>query len=199
MPKVDSYGDDWHRKLVQLPGASSNFEIELEVKITKGVANQGNLFLDDFEVKSDCTDFPTTPDPSSLFNCGDGTTVLESQTCDFFVDCANGMDEKVCGNADFEKSQGAWIDESQGDLKWSRVRADQSVGGPQYDHTFYSPLGYYMYVDTSDTWMDDPGWLDAVLELDREIKPCPSECEIEFYYHMHGDDGELKVRIISIP
>ncbi len=61
-------------------------------------ASQGNFYLDDFEVESECSDFPSSPDPLALFNCGDGTVVLESQTCDFSFDCSNGMDEKVCGS-----------------------------------------------------------------------------------------------------
>jgi hypothetical protein len=46
-----------------------------------------------------------------------------------------------------------------------------------------------MSVVSSGGW----GWGSAFLELFREVKPCPSECEIEFYYHMHGEDGQLMV------
>ncbi len=97
--------------------------------------------------------------------------------------------KKVCGNTDFEEGQNTWMDDGYGDLEWFRVRADQSTNGPQLDHTLNSPLGYYMSVGSS----GGSGWSVAVLELFREIKPCPSECEIEFYYHMRGDDDELMV------
>jgi hypothetical protein len=150
------------------------------------------MALDDLQLFVDkCYDQPVTPLPGSTFNCGDGTNVLESQVCDFVRDCANGMDEMVCADCNFENSTCQWEDVSSGALEWTRIQAGKSINGPVVDNTLKTAYGYYVYLDAT----SGGSYQWASLELTRELKSCSSGCEVEFYYHMFGDTDTLGVRL----
>ena len=184
-------GNSWNQAVVQINASSLNFELYIDLAIGQ---TQGNIAIDDLSLFSgSCSLRPTTLAPGSLFQCGDGTTVLISQTCNFIKDCANGYDEQVCADCDFEKSTCQWISTSQGSLDWLRGQAGSSSNGPSVDNTLGTAFGYYMYVDS----LNPDNFQYADLELNRQLQQSASTCELEFYYHMFGSTDELEVELIE--
>jgi hypothetical protein len=139
-----------------------------------------------------CNLVPTTPDPSSQFNCGDGQQIDNSLVCNFITDCLNGQDEKVCADCNFEDDSCQWVNGDFYGILWTRSRGTESKNGPTVDHSKGTPLGYYMYLE--DTFHG--GFSSADLVLDTYLKPCSPTCELEFYYHALGDSDDLTVYLL---
>jgi hypothetical protein len=132
------------------------------------------------------------PGPDETFSCGDGSFLSATKVCNFIQDCANGVDEKVCGNCDFETSFCNWFDDSPGPLYWDRGQAANSNGqGPSIDHTLNSALGWYTFVAASNFSVFD----FADLVVDKDLGPSSTTCEVEFFYHMKGKSDDLVLYI----
>ncbi|CAF3694948.1 unnamed protein product, partial [Didymodactylos carnosus] len=179
-------GNTWQRQAVDIRTIQSDFEIIINGHFRDGQA--GSIALDDFFIyPQSCSLIPTTPSPTEHFQCGDGTTVQHSQVCNFIKDCANGYDEDICADCTFEQNQCRWVDRSFGSFAWKRGQgftASQNHSGPTVDHTTHTSRGYYMYVDSADGII----WDEGILELQQTLQPSSSTCELEFYYHLLGDD-----------
>jgi hypothetical protein len=184
-------GDNWQQAKIQLTYSLANYELSIDV--TLGISN-GNIAIDDIYLFSgDCSAIPTTPNPDTIFDCGDGNKIPSKLLCNFIKDCPNGMDEQVCADCNFENSTCQWIDKSDGSLKWRRNNASSSQNGPSLDHTLGNFNGHYMYVDSDKNVIFD----SASLALNRMLQPCSSTCELEFYYHMFGSTEDLILSLIE--
>jgi hypothetical protein len=182
-------GANW--KKIQIPFAliGSNFELFIEAVL----GSSGQIAIDDVEFyDTDCSQVPTGPTPTDTFDCGDGNKVPAIKVCDFFYDCSNGLDEKVCADCDFQNSTCKWKDVSSGSLAWIRGQAGNSTNGPSVDHSTNTPYGYYMYVDSQVGLYDK-----ARLELTQVLRPCSPTCELEFYYHMFGITDDISVDLLE--
>ena len=65
-----------------------------------------------------------------------------------------------------------------------------TASGPSTDHSG-DRLGHYMFVEASKgtSW----SWAELASEV---LQPCPTTCQLEFYYHMYGSGvGALYVDI----
>lgn len=184
-------GNKWVQAKVPISNLGDNFEILIEYKIVNQ-SLASDLAIDDVLVyDGSCSELPN---PSAIFDCGDGNIVTEAKVCNFIRDCPNGFDELNCANCNFENSTCQYLDMSEGSLKWERGQAGSLQGnnGPPVDHTLGSPYGWYMYVNSNTGAFD---YADLVLQ--QELKPCSSTCEIEFYYHMLGDTDDLVVYLLQ--
>jgi hypothetical protein len=185
-----NHGNQWKQAKIQLSYELINYELSIDV--TLGISN-GNIAIDDIYLFSgDCSAIPTTPNPDTIFDCGDGNKISTNLLCNFIKDCPNGMDEQVCADCNFENSTCQWIDKSYGFLKWSRGQAGDSHNGPLVDHTLGNLKGHYMYLDGGGLFFSD-----AELVLTQKLKPCSSICEIEFYYHMDSSYDSLKLLLLE--
>ena len=184
-------GNEWKQALIPLRSVGDNFELYIEAVM----GTNGNIALDDLNLyDTDCSALPTTPNPFELFQCGDGSSIPIAGVCNFIKDCANGYDEKVCADCDFENSTCKYIDISDGDIKWTRTQALASPNGPSIDNTLKNQYGYYANI-VDNTNVDILDW--ATLQLKQTLKPCSPTCELEFYYHMFGVSDDLSVYLLS--
>lgn len=99
-------------------------------------------------------------------------------------------DSEVCT---FEDDLCTWLNGENGvvdDFDWLRnAGATPSVGtGPSVDHTFGTPEGTYLYVESSDQSVQGTkGWL-----ISEHYEPGP-HC-LEFWYHHYGSGiGTLNI------
>jgi len=182
-------GNNWNEARIQLKPEYNNFELSIEAVLG---SSKGNIALDDVYLYSgDCSSLPTTPDPDTMFACGDGNLIPVNLICNFIKDCPNGMDEKECADCDFENSTCQWVDSSSGSLKWLRNNASSSINGPTIDHTLGTFYGHYMYVNSDESSYFE--WAD--LKLKQTLKPCSATCELELYYHMFGSTEDLVINL----
>lgn len=134
------------------------------------------------------------PAPDDTFSCGDGSFISTANVCDFIRDCANGIDEMVCGNCDFENSFCNWFGLiGPGNLIWERGLAAVTNAGPNVDHTLGDGSGSYAFVNSRKGEKLD----FADLVLDKNLGPSSTTCEIEFFYHMKGDTDDLILYIAT--
>lgn len=99
---------------------------------------------------------------------------LESSLCDF-------EDQNICG----------YTQDTSDDFNWTRFSGPTSSHdtGPDYDHTFATSVGHYMYIEAS---YAHPNGTARLISPVYQSTPQP-QC-LEFWYHMHGKDiGTLRV------
>ncbi|CAF0724038.1 unnamed protein product, partial [Brachionus calyciflorus] len=189
---IPEKNSNWKQALIPISESGINYEIYFEATFYD---LQLDLAIDDvllFNKKcSEVTLDPFNPDPSTNFNCGDGTVITYEKVCDFRSDCPNRLDEQVCGDCNFENSTCQYVDVSEGSLLWNRTQARFSNNGPSIDNTLKNPLGHYVQVDVGDDYFYGYDW--ASLRLGRILKPCGSKCEVELYYHMFGESDDLEI------
>jgi hypothetical protein len=78
--------------------------------------------------------------PMGSFDCKNGQLVSSDKVCDFVLDCANGFDEEMCGDCDFENGLCGWTDKSLGMYKWVQ-KANVTGSKPYNDHTLGNSSG----------------------------------------------------------
>ncbi|EDO47787.1 predicted protein [Nematostella vectensis] len=100
------------------------------------------------------------------------------------------------GDCNFESGQCTWVNTQVGDqFDWTRNSGTTPSWqtGPSTDHTTGSPLGHYMFIETSSPRApNDKAFLES-----EEFQPTGStgRC-LKFWYHMNGPDiGSLNVWI----
>jgi len=183
-------GNKWNEARIQLKSEYINFELSIEVVLG---SSDGNLAIDDVYLYSgNCSSLPTTPDPDTMFACGDGNLIPMNLICNFIKDCPNGMDEKVCADCDFENSTCQWNDVSIGSLKWIRAQAGASQNGPTIDNTLGNLKGHYMVLNGDGIY-----YSDAELSLKQTLKPCSSTCQFEFFYHKDSHNDRLELILLA--
>ncbi|XP_077978870.1 MAM and LDL-receptor class A domain-containing protein 1-like [Glandiceps talaboti] len=188
-----NHGDMWIREEIVIDQASENWQILFEAIVGSGL--RGYIALDDITFTPDCvvttdqlpvyiapTPTPTPCDPD--FYCDNGVCVDMSKVCDFYDDCGDNSDEAVCGTCDFEDGQCGWFDNSNGIYRWEHFQAGSSG-------SIYAPItdaagrdeGHYMLVESGNSLF----YLGAFLES-PVLGAMGSACEMDFWYHLHGDD-----------
>ncbi|KAL1006836.1 hypothetical protein UPYG_G00077810 [Umbra pygmaea] len=144
------------------------------------------------------TDAPTVQPyicPEGQFACGTHRECVEERrVCDFRHDCSNGLDEQhcvkeVCGFEEGDACGWERVDPAAPVLhafRWIPDQGDTIHLGEQYhrpvnDHTLGSPMGWYMYADSSN------GGYGHTTDLQTPvISYTGPQCTMEFWYHMSG-------------
>ncbi|RNA19406.1 MAM and LDL-receptor class A domain-containing 2-like, partial [Brachionus plicatilis] len=184
----------WKQAVISFGETGTNYEIYVEAELKDKILD---LSIDDLYLFNvNCSEVTLPPEPGTQFGCGDGTFIPVEKKCDFINDCADGMDEKVCADCNFENSTCQYEDVSDGSLLWNRTQAKQSNNGPSIDNTLKNPFGHYMQLDFINS--GDSFYYDlASLRLKQELKPCSSTCELQFYFHMFGDSDDLDIYLLE--
>jgi hypothetical protein len=179
-------GTNWQQFVVELGARPAGYVLDFSGfnQFSNNILTE--IAIDDI-VFENCAEL--VPDPDETFDCGDGSFLSASKVCNFIQDCANGIDEKVCGNCDFERSFCNWYDNSYSGINWARIQAlnANSGQGPSIDHTLQTSEGWYAYVDSKVGNSVDY----ADLVVDKNLGPSGTTCEIEFFYHMKGNTDDL--------
>jgi hypothetical protein len=104
---------------------------------------------------------------------------------------------ELCAKCDFDKDTCGFIHEDNDDFDW--VRRSGSAGfrsGPSSDHTTNSPNGFYFYIETSTSNLEQG---DVAILRTPEYNVTKLSCKaclLEFWYHMYGSQtGTLEVYI----
>lgn len=125
------------------------------------------------------------------FDCNNGESVDQLKVCDFVNDCSNGLDEKYCGNCNFETDQCGWKDVSNGSFMWYRKNNGSLISGqPMFDHTLNNNLGFYMNVGIGNGLSNTPATLMSV-----EFPQASSTCQIKFWYFYFGGTGSINASL----
>ena len=123
------------------------------------------------------------PDPSTVFNCDDGSTVPIETVCNMKPDCPDGSDEKECGACDFENGECGWENYVETDYFWHRKDGNEPCedcdcsGG---DHTFQldnTTSGFFMYLEHS-----DEGPNGKAIFAGPGVNSVHSSCMFKFWY-----------------
>ncbi|XP_077978868.1 MAM and LDL-receptor class A domain-containing protein 1-like [Glandiceps talaboti] len=183
-------GDRWHEAHVDID-FNAPYRIVIEGKIDTSFG--GDIAVDDTRMyDTPCSELPT-PEP---FVCEDGQgSVDDSVRCDWKDDCADGSDERQCGECNFEEDQCLYRDVSRGEYQWDRLQGSTATPetGPSIDCDVGTKDGHYMAVEASDGNILSYAVLDG-----PKVKECSTTCEVQFCYHMYGDEtGRLEVYYIE--
>ena len=111
----DAYEDAWHMREVQLPFAAdlawqtfdNPYSFVFEGSVGRLNTHRSEMSLDDVLLyEGVCeTTLKAANATTYWFDCqNDGERVDANKVCNFVADCSNGMDERNCGNCDFEQS-----------------------------------------------------------------------------------------------
>ncbi|XP_071956934.1 MAM and LDL-receptor class A domain-containing protein 2-like [Antedon mediterranea] len=136
--------------------------------------------------------------PAEMFCVPDNKCITPQLMCDFKNDCSDGSDEDGCvkPKCDFEDGLCGW--EIQTGMKrdaplFMFVRGQGASATDEYrpekDHSIGTPLGYYLYADSSP---GDTG--DVAYIMSPIIQRTSSNCKLNFWYYINGANvGSLRV------
>ncbi|KAJ4920097.1 hypothetical protein JOQ06_027963 [Pogonophryne albipinna] len=200
----DERGNKWNRAEVPLRNLR-NFQVIFEGIRSMDVS--GGASLDDLEFRNCSPNAVQPPSCPALsdFVCESGHCIESHLECDSKDDCADGSDEKHCGEeeqleigiCDFSMGAAWWErscgfdQDSEDDFDWSIGRHSETPGaGPQSDH---SPGGdgSFLYIHSAYQREGDV----AKVTTSRPFPASVGLCRVRFWFFMHGSDrmGTLKV------
>lgn len=192
----EAEGDIWKFYKIPLQSVDDSFEIFIEVIINEK-SNKTSVAIDEIFISTSKCTLTTTSSPLEEFDCGDGVNFVSSaKICNFILDCENGRDESVCGDCEFEEDYCSWSNYSSisDETLWLRGQACASnEHGPSIDHTIGSMLGWYLYVDSNQA----SNFNVARNVIDKDLKPCSSSCQIDFFYSLKGQTNSLTVYLVE--
>ncbi|KAL3248106.1 hypothetical protein MRX96_056678 [Rhipicephalus microplus] len=116
------------------------------VTVTPG---DGFVAIDDVLIREDCSNNIRS---TKRFDCGNQSITIE-RVCDFVKDCANGDDERNCGQCDFSDGLCGWKAEgplNRGTTAWRRQRIGEVDGSPTTG-AYDKPTGYYLLFSSNST------------------------------------------------
>ncbi|CAL4063834.1 unnamed protein product, partial [Meganyctiphanes norvegica] len=197
-------GQFWDRALVT--GSINNkFQFIIEGKTIN--KENSDIAIDDISFTQACQfvndtlPVGTTPAPTEnpcigyQFSCGDHLNCIPAyKQCDWVPDCPNALDEKDCGNCDFELNTCSWIDSSEGAFKWNRIKAIENTGydHPVVDHTLSSTAGHYVYLEGNEGTVGTT----AILKYIDLAHTTGQYCEIQFWVYLRNG-GNVKLDVMS--
>eukprot|EP00057_Strongylocentrotus_purpuratus_P014711 XP_011669185.1 PREDICTED: MAM and LDL-receptor class A domain-containing protein 1-like [Strongylocentrotus purpuratus] len=169
-----------------------NFQVVIEARVGEGP--EAAIAIDDISFLNcdlSATPLPigsTTPGPSTLapcpneddFQCGDGQCVAGDDVCDFLTQCSNAMDERFCGNCEFDVDLCGSTN-----FGWRRREAGSDPDYLPNDH-FLNPTepGYYLESSYGVNTLTTP-----------LIGPTGPNCSVELYYYMSNSSAQLELRV----
>eukprot|EP00118_Oscarella_pearsei_P003168 m.13253 g.13253 ORF g.13253 m.13253 type:complete len:3799 (+) comp24600_c0_seq1:127-11523(+) len=190
-------GSSWHIGKVYL-GTMASFNVVFNA--THGTGFTGDVALDDIAfVRCDPAIVPK-PCNASEFQCTNKRCIPKEYQCDLSNHCGNSSDEHqpACRGyqtCNFEVDNCGYVNEQVSDaFDWSPGKGEtQSIGtGPPSDHTYGTPNGHYMYIETSYPRV----YGDKAILLSPEFLPAlqSKHCRLRFYSSMNGASvGSLAV------
>ncbi|XP_077864143.1 MAM and LDL-receptor class A domain-containing protein 1-like [Saccoglossus kowalevskii] len=189
--------NEWTQQIITVPRCSNYFQIILEadMKFVTDFFTEGHIALDDISFLN-CSYEEVPADCDGLQTCSSGHCYSDSETCDFQMDCCIGYTDESTESCDgYEKcdfedetyNNGwcTWEQLTYDQFDWTRQNGEASVvnTGPSFDHTTFTSIGYYIYIDTSNILPGDKARLAShVIDAVDE----DAECSMRFYYHMYG-------------
>ncbi|XP_041467305.1 MAM and LDL-receptor class A domain-containing protein 1-like [Lytechinus variegatus] len=172
-----------------------NFQVIIEAKVGEGP--EAAIAIDDVSfLNCDLSEDPlpigsTTPGPSTLapcpneddFQCGDGQCVREHEVCDFLTQCYNSMDERFCGNCEFDEDFCGSVH-----FGWRRREAGSDPGYLPTDH-YSNPAapGYYLESSYGANTLTTP-----------PVGPSGPHCQVELFYYMSNSSAQLELRVYVV-
>ncbi|CAH1239250.1 MALRD1 [Branchiostoma lanceolatum] len=191
-----SQGPNWHKQDVPILDTAP-FQVSFQGSI--GTPSAGSIAIDDITLTPGCIiDNDGCTETSSTFKCRSGECISLNYMCDFQENCVDGSDERDCdkgpGRCDFEEDLCSWSAGS-GDIEFQRGRESTSTSGtgPQVDHTHQNPLGFYIFIDSSDSKEGQKA------QLISPVFTNDSPCQFRFFYHMQGRNiGSLHVLVKGV-
>ncbi|KAL1442787.1 hypothetical protein MTO96_030628 [Rhipicephalus appendiculatus] len=107
----------------------------------------GFVAIDDLLIDEECSEKMRS---TERFNCGNHTITMD-RVCDFVPDCANGEDERNCGECDFSEGLCGWIADgalNRGTTAWRRQAIGEVKNSPTTD-AHNSAKGYYLLLHSN--------------------------------------------------
>lgn len=190
--KSGNQGTAWLQDQVQVMDPGVDYRIVFEA--VRGPTFKSDIAIDDIVMQSGaCMGHEITTVNPCIYQC-DGHCISSDQICDLNNDCQDGRDENTCGyNCNYENGTCKWVAVNDTNFVWllGQGAAPVANAGPPIDHTILSPLGHYMFLDTSSGIMAVEGrYISPVLQQ------ASATCEMIFYYHMLGTNvGHLYVYV----
>ncbi|NWU98272.1 AEGP protein, partial [Upupa epops] len=206
-------GNCWVRNRVVF-NTTESFEVLIE-----GVAGSaGTVAIDDLILSPGCvqkqerfpSETPSTQLPSQAgagacatgqVACDSGDCISAELACDFAETCADGSDEKRCGETTFEEGAGGWHDVSVGRLRWGVQRVSNSTTNtsavltgslPQSLWVFLCPEAF-LDLQAGEGQMVSPAKARTPL-----LGPSGPACAMELNYHIQSSpQGFLSVSILD--
>ncbi|NXY50420.1 AEGP protein, partial [Ceuthmochares aereus] len=199
--RMGDLGSCWVRERVDFK-VSGSFKVLIE-----GVAGDtGTVAIDDLILSSGCKQetseseekpsawLPSRGDASPCVAgevaCDSGECIGAELACDFAQNCADGSDEKRCGETTFEDGAGGWHDVSVGRLRWGV----QEVAEPTYAilTAFLCP-GAFLALQAGEGQM-----MAAAKARTPLLGPSGPACAMELSYHLpSGPSGFLAISIVD--
>ncbi|XP_019613806.1 PREDICTED: MAM and LDL-receptor class A domain-containing protein 1-like isoform X1 [Branchiostoma belcheri] len=191
-----SQGPNWVKQEVPIPDRTP-FQVSFQGSI--GTPSPGSIAIDDITLTPGCIiEYDGCTETSFTFKCGSGECISLDYVCDFQVNCVDGSDERLCdkepGRCDFEEGFCSWSS-GPSDIEFQRGRESTSTSGtgPPVDHTHQNPLGFYIFIDSSDNTEGQKAQLVSPVITDG------SPCQFRFFYHMQGRNiGSLRVLVRNV-
>ncbi|XP_013393210.1 MAM and LDL-receptor class A domain-containing protein 2-like, partial [Lingula anatina] len=164
--KKGTQGNKWIQAQVDISGTVSGRNLQVVFEGVRGTGYQGDISIDDVTVvDGTCAAVtPTTPPPGVTI----GTVTPPS-----LVSC--NFQTGLCG----------YTQDTSDQFDWTRSNgATSSQGtGPSVDHTYGTPNGYYVFIETSSPRVPN----DKARLISPMIRGAGRQC-LKFWYHMFGGD-----------
>ncbi|XP_013393211.1 MAM and LDL-receptor class A domain-containing protein 1 [Lingula anatina] len=164
--KKGTQGNKWIQAQVDISGTASGRNLQVVFEGVRGTGYQGDISIDDVTVvDGTCAAVtPTTPPPGVTI----GTVTPPS-----LVSC--NFQTGLCG----------YTQDTSDQFDWTRSNgATSSQGtGPSVDHTYGTPNGYYVFIETSSPRVPN----DKARLISPMIRGAGRQC-LKFWYHMFGGD-----------
>ncbi|XP_061173555.1 MAM and LDL-receptor class A domain-containing protein 2-like [Saccostrea echinata] len=153
--------------------------------------NRGGIAIDDV-VFNTCALPAVGQCASNQFKCHRGACVDMTRKCDFSNDCGDNSDEIGCSSyverCNFESDICNWQQDINDmfDWTWKQGATASSGTGPNFDHTYGNSTGHYVFIETSAPRVagDKARLLSPVFQANSQA----GQCQMRFFYHMHGQD-----------
>ncbi|XP_075295795.1 apical endosomal glycoprotein isoform X2 [Opisthocomus hoazin] len=188
--RTGDLGSCWVRERVAFD-VTESFKVLIE-----GVAGDaGTVAIDDLILSPGCVqelEKPSAALPSRAgagpcvaeeVACDSGGCVSAELACDFAETCADGSDEKRCGETTFEAGTGGWHDVSVGRLRWGVQMATELADAVL--------TGAFLALEAGEGQM-----VAAAMARTPVLGPSGPACALEMSYRIHsGPQGFLAVSV----
>ncbi|KAM6908030.1 MAM and LDL-receptor class A domain-containing protein 1 isoform 1-T1 [Lycodopsis pacificus] len=181
----------WQRTVITF-SSNHSFQVVIRGQLSADGEASEVLAIDDLSFSPGCVTVPESSAPPppvcppSLFACGGGECIDESEVCDFTPHCPRGEDEANCpSECDFEEGSCGWYELTLGDgfdwVRGSSVEVPSDDHPPPLDHSTNSTEGHFMFILKNSSSL----YPRAVLR-GPWFKQSASGCTMTFWHYNSG-------------